>query len=230
MRFCLNRGDGRIRVYRRRNERYTEACTLERDRFGGAGPVMVFGGVSQHHRTELVVIVGNLNAVRYKKDILLPHVVPFLQVHPDMTLQHDNATSHTARSVSDFLQDRNVSVLPWPSKSPDLNPNEHVWDLLDRRVRARAIPPPEVPGNFAGPLVEELDNISQLPPVSASSIYAAVVYVSGGWGQLVISGVLLSYSVSCVNLSVRSLILSFSLSFSLSEDLSPRTMPKDYLT
>ncbi|RXN27199.1 Transposable element Tc1 transposase [Labeo rohita] len=32
-RFCLTRGDGRIRVYRRRNERYTEACTLERDRF-----------------------------------------------------------------------------------------------------------------------------------------------------------------------------------------------------
>jgi hypothetical protein len=41
-------------------------------------------------------------------------VVPFLQVHPDMTLQHDNDTSHTARSVHDFLQDRNVSVLPWP--------------------------------------------------------------------------------------------------------------------
>jgi transposase len=43
--------------------------------------------------------------------------------------------------VRDFLQDRNVSVLPWPAKSPDLKPIEHVWDLLDRRVRARAIPP-----------------------------------------------------------------------------------------
>jgi len=50
-----------------------------------------------------VVITGNLNAVRYREDILLPHVVPFLQAHPDMTLQHDNATSHTARSVCDFL-------------------------------------------------------------------------------------------------------------------------------
>ena len=30
-------------------------------------------------------------------------VVPFLQAHPDMTLQHDDATSHTARSVRDFL-------------------------------------------------------------------------------------------------------------------------------
>jgi hypothetical protein len=33
--------------------------------------------------------------VRYREDILLPHVVPFLQAHPDVTLQHDNVTSHT---------------------------------------------------------------------------------------------------------------------------------------
>ena len=111
---------------------------------------MVWGGVSQHHRTELVVLAGNLNAVRYGEDILLPHVVLF---------QNDNATSHSARAVRDFLQDRNVSVLPWPVKSPDLNPIEHVWDLLDRRVRARAIPPRNVQ-ELASALVEEWDNIS----------------------------------------------------------------------
>ena len=121
---------------------------------------MVWGGVSQHHRTEIVIIAGNLNAVRYRKDILLPRVVPFLQAHPDMTLQHDNATSHTARSVHDFLQDRYVSVLPWLAKSPGLNPIEHVWDLLDWRVRARAIPPRNV-RELAGALVEEWGNISQ---------------------------------------------------------------------
>uniref|UniRef100_A0AAZ3PBB4 Tc1-like transposase DDE domain-containing protein n=1 Tax=Oncorhynchus tshawytscha TaxID=74940 RepID=A0AAZ3PBB4_ONCTS len=153
-RFCLTRGDGRIRVYRQRNERYTEACTLERDWFGGGGSVMVWGGVSQHHRTELVVIAGNLNAVRYREDIPLPHVVPFLQAHPDMTLQPD--TSHTARSVRDFLQDRNVSVVPWPAKSPDLNPIEHFWDLLDRRAI-----PPRIVRELAGAMVVEWGNISQ---------------------------------------------------------------------
>jgi transposase len=112
--------------------------------------------VSQHHRTELVVTAGNLNAVRYREDILLPHVVPFLQALPDITLKHD-ATSHTVCYVRDFLEDRNVSVLPWPAKSTDLNPIEHVWDLLDRRVWARAIPPKNC--NFV--LVEEWGNISQ---------------------------------------------------------------------
>ena len=121
---------------------------------------MVCGGVSQHYQIELAVIPGNLNAVLYREDILLPHVVPFLQAHPDMTLPHDNATSHTARFVRDFLKDRNVCVLPWPAQSPDLNPLEHIWDLLDRRVRARAIPHRNV-REHAVALVEEWGNISQ---------------------------------------------------------------------
>ena len=121
---------------------------------------MVWGVVSQHHQTELVVIAGILNTVHYREDILLPHLIPFLQAHPDMTLQRDNATSHTARSVRDFLENRNVSVLLWPAKSPDLNPIEHVWDLLGQRVRARAKPRRNV-RELAGALVEEWGNISQ---------------------------------------------------------------------
>ena len=37
---------------------------------------MVLGGVSQHHRTKLVVIAGNLNVVCYREDI---HGIPVLQ-------------------------------------------------------------------------------------------------------------------------------------------------------
>jgi transposase len=81
-------------------------------------------------------------------------------VSPGVTLQHDNAASHTARSVRDFLQDRSASVLPWPAKSLDLNPIEHVWDLLDRRVMARSIPPRNVQA-LADALVEERGNTSQ---------------------------------------------------------------------
>jgi hypothetical protein len=62
--------------------------------------------------------------------------------------------------VRDFLQDRNVSVLPCPAKSLDLNPVEHIWDLLDQRVRARAMHPRNV-WELAGALVEEWVDMPQ---------------------------------------------------------------------
>ena len=37
--------------------------------------------------------------------------------------------------VDSFLTEKNVKVLPWPALSPDMNPNEHIWDFLDRKVR-----------------------------------------------------------------------------------------------
>ena len=57
--------DGRMRVYRRRGERLNDDCVFQRDPYGG-GSVMVWAGVSLHTKTDLVIIHGNLNAVRYQ--------------------------------------------------------------------------------------------------------------------------------------------------------------------
>ena len=52
-------------------------------------------------------------------------------------LMHDNTMPHVARIGRQFLNRNNVNGLPWPTVSPDMNPIEHIWDYLGRKVRAR---------------------------------------------------------------------------------------------
>ena len=36
-----------------------------------------------------------------------------------------------------FIRQMNLIVLPWPSRSPDLNPVEHVWDAMKLQIRQK---------------------------------------------------------------------------------------------
>lgn len=157
-RFSLRFSDGRMRVYRRRGERYADSCVQEIDRFGG-GSVMVWGGICHNGRTELKIIDGNLNAVKYRDEILDGIVHPFIRQHGyNHVFQHDNARCHVARICVDYLEQNHLRVLPWPALSPDLSPIEHLWDELDRRVRMRQNQP-ETLRDLSRALVEEWNNM-----------------------------------------------------------------------
>ena len=83
-RFNLSHHDGRIRVFRRRGERFADSCLIERDRFGG-GSVIVLDGIMGRRKTNLIVVQGNLNAQGYINQILQPEAVPFPQRHGPAT-------------------------------------------------------------------------------------------------------------------------------------------------
>ena len=57
-RFNLNFPDGRVRVWRRDGERMDPVNVIQHDCFGG-GSIMVWGGISNCAKTDLVTVQGN---------------------------------------------------------------------------------------------------------------------------------------------------------------------------
>ncbi|GFV39884.1 transposable element Tcb2 transposase [Trichonephila clavipes] len=97
-RFVLGTDDNRVRVWRR---------------------------PAYDSRSTLIAMRGTLTGQRYVDDIFRPHVGPFLNCLPGSIFQQDNARPHTARVAQDFL--RHFQTFPWPARSPDLSPVEHMF-------------------------------------------------------------------------------------------------------
>ena len=62
------------------------------------------------------------------------------------------ARPHRSRAVTAYLQSEAVTSVPWPAMIPDLNPIEHTWDMLDRRIQAPE-PPVSVGRSIASGMV-----------------------------------------------------------------------------
>jgi transposase len=69
-------------------------------------------------------------------------LLPFLHRHPLTSrpiLMDVNVRTHRACIVQSYLQQEAIELLHWPTMSPDMNPVEHLWNYVGRKVNVRTI-------------------------------------------------------------------------------------------
>ncbi|GFY09665.1 cytochrome P450 302a1, mitochondrial [Trichonephila clavipes] len=159
-RFSLQSDSRRILIWIAPGTRYHQENTIERHRYGGAG-WLVWGGTILGSRTDLHVQSVTKTGHIYRDVILEQHVRLFRgAMGAEFLFMHNNAHPHHANIVDECLQSEDITRMDWPAYSPDLNPKEHVWDMLGRRIAARQPPPTCLP-ELRRALLDEWCNIPQ---------------------------------------------------------------------
>lgn len=103
-RFFLAIKDGRVRVWRRIRERYSDVGIIQCNRWDG--PSLSWYGANSLSNTGrhlslwilAAVLVSWVTAQRCIDAVLRCMTVPFMMAYPGMMLQQDNARSNTARN------------------------------------------------------------------------------------------------------------------------------------
>lgn len=98
---------------------------------------MVWAAFHGFGKVALVFCSGKMDSIDYTY-VLGDNLMPYIHRMVDVPLifQQDNASIHVSNYSNGWLAEQNVKVIPWPAKSPDMNPMENLWGILVRDVYA----------------------------------------------------------------------------------------------
>ena len=92
----------------------------------GVGPLVRYSGSMDH--TKYIIILNTYLMQAYPK-------LRGTNTRPGTLLfQQDNAGAHRDHHTKAWLKDNRVYTLEWPSFSPDLNPIENLWGILQDKL------------------------------------------------------------------------------------------------
>lgn len=126
------------KIWRLEKEKLLPEC-LQQTNTGDGGKVGVWGGISGFGVTDIKLYTENMNGNLYC-DVLQHQLKSSMARIPKNTkvfFQHDLAPWHTSKIVQEKISKLKLNVLNWAPKSPDLNPIEMLWSILDKKLGSK---------------------------------------------------------------------------------------------